>query len=385
MKPVLFQVALCAVILALGAAGVSALVASRGEVQVEPREAVVPLVQVQWIELSPLVLEVQSQGMVESAREATIAAEVGGRITRIAAPLESGARVHQGDVLVELDRRDLEIARIAASAAVAEARAALELEQAEAEITRRDLLASGVDEPSALARREPQLARAQARFDSAVAAGEKALLDLERTVLRAPFDAVVDRRLVDAGQVIAAGTPLAQLIATEAYEVALPLGAADLARLEPLGVGEIDGPAVELSVEVDGRPATFSGRVVRTAAQLDPRSRSLMAITRIDAPLDQGSAPLRLGAFASARIAGREIERAATIPTEALRGADQVWIVDADQRLQRRTVQVVQRGTDDVVIESGLSDGERVITSALDLAVDGMAVAVEQPDAPARN
>lgn len=377
MRPVVVQLGLVAAVVAVGAIAVAALVASRPSVEPEPSVQRLPLVQVATVRLEPLTLTVTSQGTVTAADEAVVAAEVAGRVESVAEALRAGALVRAGEVLATLDERDLELALVGARAAVAEAHALLDRERAEAETARRDLEAAGVEEPSPLALREPWLALAEAQVESAAAAVAKAELDLARATVRAPFDALVVARLVEPGQVVAPGTALAHLAGTERFEVLLPLSTRDRRELEPLDVGVVDGPDVRLVAEVDGRPATFAARITRTRAELDPRSRTLGAIATIDAPLEQGAAPLRLGSFVEARIAGRRIDGAAALPIEALRGPDEVWVVDAGGRLRRRTVAVAQRSGRRAVVESGLAAGELVVISELDLVVDGMRVDVD--------
>lgn len=381
MKSALFQLLLCIVVLALGGVALAALVNARVEVEPTPREVVVPAIDAISIELTPVTLSAEASGTVGPADQATVAAEIAGRIAAIADGLEIGARVERDDILFELDRRDLEIARTAAAASLAQARASLDRELAEVDIARRDLEMAGIEDPTPLARREPQLAMAEAAFESAEAALAKAELDLERTVLRAPFDGLVWARPVEVGQVVAPGTPLAQLAATAAYEVVLPLSAAEVGRLVPLGVGRTDGPAVALEATVDGREARFEGRVVRTLAELDPRTRTLGVVVRIDAPLADSRTPLRMGTFVHGTIEGRVLDAAAVIPPEALRGADELWIVDGDSRLVRRRVSVAQRLGSSVVIDGGLAAGEQVVVSELDVAIEGMAVDVAPPTA----
>ncbi|MEO0651666.1 MAG: efflux RND transporter periplasmic adaptor subunit, partial [Planctomycetota bacterium] len=267
--------------------------------------------------------------------------------------------------------------RIAASAQVAEAQATLAQEEAEADMARVDLERAGVADPGTLALREPQLARARATLASARAALEQAELDLERTRIRSPFDALVTAELVDVGQVVAPGTALFELVAIDAFEVRLPLMARDRALLEPLGVDDVEGPAIQLSLE--GHPAspTWPGRIVRTLPTLDGFSRALVVIARVERPLE-GALPLRIGEFVRATIPGRRIPAAVVLAEAAVRAGDEVWLASDDDRLERRAVQVAQRIDGNAIVESGLRAGDRVIVSALEAAPDGLALEVKE-------
>lgn len=379
MKMIL-QAVLVAAVVALGLTAKYLLVGARDEVVIEGREERAALVEVITTEFEPVELEVELFGNVEPAREARVSSQVAGRVARIASQAIEGGRVEAGTVLVELDTADLELALVAARARVAEAEAKLVLEEAEADMARMDLERGGVTEPGPLALREPQLAGARAALESARAGVDRATLDLERATIRAPFDALVTAELVERGQVVAPGTPLFQLVATDVFEIRLPLVDRDRALLDPLGTGAIDGPAVELSVAAGhGSPVTvyWQGTITRTLPALDPESRALVAIAEVRAPLDT-SPPLRLGQFVRARIAGRTLDDAVILPEAAVRANDVVWLADEQDRLVPTRVRVAKRMADQVVVESGLAADMRVIVSSLDAAPEGLTLEVRQ-------
>jgi hypothetical protein len=105
----------------------------------------------------------------------------------------------------------------------------------------------------------------------------------------------------------------------------------------------------------------------------------LHLVARVDDPYARKSSdrtPLPLNLFVDAEIAGRAVESAVVLPRAALRDATHVLVVDAENRLQHREVEVLRASQDEVVIEAGLAAGERVCISPLDTVVDGMRVRV---------
>ena len=92
-----------------------------------------------------------------------------------------------------------------------------------------------------------------------------------------------------------------------------------------------------------------------------------------------------MGTFVRGTIEGRQLAAAAIVPPEALRESNRVWVVDGESRLQYRRVSVGQRIASGVVIDSGLSAGDRVIVSELEVAVEGMTVAVAPTPSNAGN
>jgi hypothetical protein len=134
---------------------------------------------------------------------------------------------------------------------------------------------------------------------------------------------------------------------------------------------------VLLHAQFAGRPHTWEGRVVRTEGEIDPRSRMVHVVARVEDPYGRaapGRVPLAVGLFVQAEIAGRRLERAVVLPRAALRGQDQVLLVDATDRLRFRAVEVARRIRDHVVIAGGLDAGERVVVSPLATVSEGMAV-----------
>jgi RND family efflux transporter MFP subunit len=384
VRGVWLSAGLCAAILIAGGLALAALVQGRAELEPQVRSVQQVPVVVRSVQPAARQLVVETHGTVGAATTASLSAEVRGRVAHLAPELELGARVAAGTVLVELDRRELELTRLAARAEVAASAAALERERAEGQIAERDLERAGVAEPSALARREPQRLGAEAQLAAAEAALARAELDLERTRLSAPFEALITARAVELGQVVSPGAALVQLCAVDAFELAVPLTARDRAALPPLALGLAEGPAATVEVLDGERRGTFVGRVVRTLPELDPRSRALVAIVRVESPLDTGAVPLRLGEFATVRLAGRALPAAVELPDAALRGLDRLWLADGEDRLRQRTVQVAQRVGTTVVIEAGLAAGERVILSPLEAGLEGLELAVRDEPSPGR-
>ncbi len=139
---------------------------------------------------------------------------------------------------------------------------------------------------------------------------------------------------------------------------------------------------VVLRAEFAGRKHTWHGRVVRTEGEIDPRSRAVNVVVRVEQPYAEDP-PLAVGLFVSAEILGRRLENAIVLPRSALRegrDADQVLVVDDEDRIRFRTVEVLRAQRGRVVLGSGLAAGERVAVSPLATAVEGMKVRVVADD-----
>jgi membrane fusion protein, multidrug efflux system len=346
-----------------------------------------PLVEVEvvTVRLESVPLDVESQGTVEPPTESTLVSQVSGRIVSVASEMAPGGFFRKGQPLFRLDANDYRLAVSQAESQLAQARLQLAREQAEAEVAREEWRELGTGRPSALALREPQLAQARAAVEAAEASVEQARLNLSRTVVNAPYDGRARSKAADVGQAVSPGTPLAEVFATEYAEVRLPVSQDQLAHLDlDLGASqEQTGPAVVLTGEIGGRPATWNARVVRTDGRIDPRTRMLGLFARVDDPFDReaGGNPvvLPMGMFVEAEIAGRQATRAAVIPRTALREEGdeiEVLVVDDGDKLRIRQVDVIARRGDRAIVGTGLADGDRLVVSPLDTPVDGMTVRV---------
>ena len=191
------------------------------------------------------------------------------------------------------------------------------------------------------------------------------------------------------GEFVNRGVPMARLYATDYAEIRLPVSDEDLAFLDlPLWYREegtdTEGAAVELRADFAGAKHTWEGRVVRTEGEIDPKTRMVHVIARVEDPYRRSGdrPPLAVGLFVEAQILGREAEGVVVVPRAAMRGTDQLLVADPEDRLRFRRTQVLRAGHDEVVIRSGLEPGDRVIVSSVEAAVDGMPVrpvAAEEP------
>lgn len=361
-------------VLLLGAAAVAVLLLTRR--QPERREAAKerPFVRVLAVEKEKRQLSVFAHGTVTPRTEITLVAQVGGRILSVAPSFADGGFFAKGEELVRIDPADYDLAVVTAQAQVAQAQRRLSWEEAEAAMALREWEAMGKGTPTDLVLRKPQIAEARAALSAAEASLAQARLHLERTILRAPFDGRVREKRVDVGQVVSPGTPLAVLYAVDEAEVRLPIALRDLAFVDLPLAGSSGTPAeVVLRATVGGKEAEWRGTVVRTEAELDPRTRMLSAIVRVSRPY-ASDPPLLVGLFVEGEILGRAVDGVIALPRSALRGPDRVYVLDPGGRLRIRPVDVLRADAATAILRGGLESGERVVVSGLDVVVDGMEV-----------
>ncbi|MFO1054572.1 MAG: efflux RND transporter periplasmic adaptor subunit [Planctomycetota bacterium] len=367
------RIALPILVLALGGLGAGALIdAMKPPATVVP-ERIAPLVTTVDAHPSTWTPLVHASGSVAPAIESELVSEVAGKVVELGSGVLTGARFAAGELLVRIESRDYELAIVEADAAVAQAALAVELEEAEASAAAeawRSL--HPMEEPSPLVLRQPQRAEAAARLAAARARSESSRRDLERTTIRAPWNGFTFRKSVDLGQFVARGTNLAHLVGSDAAEVRLPLGQDQLALLDL--DGDAAHPEVALHTDIAGRRVDWTGRIVRRDDWVDPKTRLASLVVRIERPFADaaGRPPMFLNLFVHAELRGRPVQDVFVLPRAALRPGDRVFTVDRDGHLRIRDVRLLARERDSVVLGGGITDGEQVCVTPLDVVTDGM-------------
>ena len=376
--------------LALSAAVTAALLATRPQLDPRAPEPVPPAVRVIHALPAAERMVVHAQGTVSPRTEADLVPEVSGKVLWTSPDLVPGGYFEADQPLLRIDDRDYRYAAQRARAAVDRAEAEEEFAAYELERLRgleaRDLISPSDIETGVRAARV-----AEAALDDARAALKQADLDLSRTEVLAPFAGLVRSEQVDPGQFVGRGNAIAQLYAVDYVEVRLPVADRQLAYLDipPMQRGALDesvAPAVKLSAEFAGTHYTWHGRIVRTEAEIDSRSRMVNAVARVGNTAEAAAADPEyvappVGLFVEAEIQGRSADDIVVVPRSAIRDGNRVLVVDDDDRLRLRTVSIARIYGADAYIDGGVHEGERVCITVLQAVTDGTRVNVVEVQA----
>jgi RND family efflux transporter MFP subunit len=379
VKQFLFPIAILAG--GFGLAGV--LLATGPTLTAKPAVILAPLVRTLVIKPQQVQLGADTHGSVSPRTESEIVPEVAGRVIHVNPEFVSGGFFNAGEELLRIDPLDSEVALEQARANLA--RAESDLTNASKDASRQDdlvqrKLVSAASRDDA----DNRLRIADASLRQAKAQLLRAERDLSRTRILAPYDGRVRSERVDIGQFVSRGTAIASIYAIDYAEVRLPIHDAELAFLNlPMGPNPLpvsSGAEVTLSARFGGAEHEWQARVVRTEGELDPKTRMITVVARIDRPYEivGDRPPLAVGLFVDARIHGKVAENIVVIPRAALRQNDRVAVVDADNRLLFRDVKVLRMINDNVYISEGLNLGDRLCVSVLDNALEGMSVRTQE-------
>ena len=349
-----------------------------------------PLVEVQQVHAAAHQVNVQVNGTVIPAQEVTLQPQVTGRVIEIHPQFVEGGLIREGDVLVRIEPKDYELAIVAQEAQIEAARYELKAEQGQQDVAQREWELLGMqDDASALdkelALRQPQLRQKQAALRAAEAGLEKARLDLERTVIKAPCNAVILEAGVQVGDMANPQTPLATLVGTDVYWVRVSIAVDQLKWVVLPRAGGEPGSAVRIPAATG---AVREGRVLSLLGDLEREGLMARLLVEVQDPLgletDGAPAPLLLGEYIRAEVLGPMVDNVVKVPREALRDGDQLWLAAADDTLQITQPDLVWTDTQHALLR-GLEEGARVVLSDLATPVSGMPLQIRghgPPDGP---
>lgn len=307
-----------------------------------------PVVEVATVRTEPRDTGLTLVGQLEADESVMLRPEIEGVVATV--HFREGEEVPQGMVLFRL--RDAE-----QRARLREAEADLVLaEQAWGRV--RSLEAARIVSAA-------ELDHARATRDAAAARLDLARVELERTVVRAPFAGMLGQRLVSPGDRVTKTTDLGRIDAVARLKLAIPVP-------EPLI--ERVAPGMAFTIAVAPFPGErFPGTVYFAAPSLDPTSRQLLLRGYVPNP----DRRLRPGLFATVRVATEAREEALFVPESAVvydAGGPFVWRIGADGRAERTSVVLGDRRDGLVEVREGLAAGDRVVSAGTNKVLAGAPV-----------
>ena len=313
-------------------------IANKPERVVKKPPVVVPQAEYVARSLSTETPTIATFGTTQSFFETGVSAQVAGELLEVSANFNTGNRVSRGELLAEIDPADYLTAISQSETTLSQAKQTLAEEKTLSALAAEDWVDSGrrLEDAADFTLRKPQLAAAKATVSSAEAQLQQARLNLERTKVRAPFDAVVTARSASPGNVVAIGASLGTLVSRDKAEVRLPLTPeqVSLVKIPNSGTSTDLQEATVARLQTPSQPGReWQARLVRTEPGVNLQNQVIYVIGQIEKPFEDLDRFLPLGAFVNVKIEGKPIADCYHIPATALVEDSFVWAIDEDDSL----------------------------------------------------
>lgn len=372
-------------LIAAGIGGARFLIATKPTVSKRPPAKMEPLVRAVNLQKGNYSVKIPVMGTVMPAKEIGLKVPAAGEVVFLHQEFTEGGMLSKDMKILQINPKDFELAVLQKKRALSDAEYAFKLEQGHQDVARQewDLLYGDkkMDEnESDLALRKPHLEKVEVEIAAARAELEQAEINLQRATLYAPFNALVVNRHVNLGSQVTTQEKLADLVGTDAYWVQVSLPVEKLRWIQVPNGQSKHGSQAKIMYR---RENVRQGRVVRLLPDLSKEGRMARLLIEVQDPLDlqakgKKRPMLLIGEYVRVSIEGEELSGVYRIPRPALRNDSEVWLVDDDNRLAIRTVKIIWRDEDSVVVQDGIEPGERLVVSDLAAPIAGMAVRTEQ-------
>ena len=342
-------------------------------------ERITPQVQVPLVEtvipsFGEHSVTVQAMGRVIAAQQVELMARVSGEVIKVSPSFVPGGMFKKNDWILKIDPTDYELTVQQRKSDLIRAEYELALEMGRQQIAKQDYVLLGEKlegEELSLVLRQPHLEMAKANISAARSLLDRAQLDLRRTLVKAPFNALVQEKKVSVGSQVTTATPLMTLVDTDTYwvEAAIPMD-----QLKWIKVG---GDAYIKHESVWEKSDFRRGTVQSIKPMVGQEDHMAQIIVAIKDPMalktaNKNQPKLMAGAFVRVEMMGRALADVLHIPESSLHEGSFIWVMNKNDTLDIRRADIRWRESGVVYIANQLEAGERLIVSDLAAPVQGM-------------
>jgi multidrug efflux pump subunit AcrA (membrane-fusion protein) len=208
---------------------------------------------------------------------------------------------------------------------------------------------------------------------------EVAELKLSRTVIKAPFNAMVVEESIEVGQLLRPNSTICELVGTDEFWIQVTLPFSDLKWVRFSKDGQLGAMANVILDTGEGSTAEWEGRVIRLLSDLDPLGRMARVLIAVEDPLglssdSEQSLPLLLGSYVEVMIDAGTLENTLRIPRDSLREGNQIWVVGSDNLLKVIPAEVLWLEKETVLVSNNLEKDQQLVVSDLRVALPNMKV-----------
>ena len=345
------------------------------------------LVDVVTAEKGTFAPTIVATGTVQPVEDVILSPLVPGQIVRRDPAFTPGGFVKKGEVLLQIDPSDYRNTLELRKSELLQSETALATEMGRQQIAEQDLQLINndslfgdnplSDNETQLVLRKPQLNAVKATIEAARASMNQAQLNLDRTTIRAPFDAHILTQNVTVGSQVAQGDDLGRIVGTESYWVTATVPVSRIQWLKFPDSEEEKGSVVHIENPSAWPSGTQrQGYLDRQIGALDNQTRLARVLVRVEDPLAtsdelQGAPKLMIGTFVEVNIEADSIPNVVRLDRDLVRSNQTAWVMK-DNLLEIRELDIILTDNQYAYIRSGLQDGDKVVTTNLSTVSNGV-------------
>ncbi|MHA7943816.1 efflux RND transporter periplasmic adaptor subunit [Formosa sp. 3Alg 14/1] len=328
-------------------------------------------------------------GTVQAVEDINLSPLVSGQVVRRSAAFTPGGFVKKNQVLLQIDPSDYRNTLALRQSELMQIQTTLHTEMGRQQIAEQDLeLIAGdslfgdnplSEEERQLVLRQPQLNAVKANISAAESSVNQARLNLDRTTIRAPFDAHILSQNVTQGSLVTQGDDLGRLVGTDFYWIMATVPVGKLKWLSFPNEADEQGAIVRIENSSAWSKGAFrEGYLDKQIGALDGQTRLARVLVKVKDPLAttselKGQPKLMIGTFVEVSIQADPIENVVKLSRDYVRSNETVWVMKAD-KLEIRKVEIVLTDDTHAYISDGLKDNEHVVITDLSTVSEGIAL-----------
>jgi len=315
---------------------------------------------------------IKSYGEVTPLESTLLSSEVSGKIIYWNPKFVAGGLVKNSEILFSIEKDNYEAGVIESEAKLLKAQATLAEELANAKVAEQEANRSPHLKHSDLYLRKPQLLSARADVKSAKALLRRARKELKNCDVKSPYAALVISKKIGLGQYVSAGDEVGVLNNIEFAEVLIPIAGFE-SNFLPEHLESHNAVVTRKGEQLNQRSATIS----RGIGLVDSETRMSSLAVLISDPYSLHSTlqPLKFGSYVEVRLKGKILKQVYRLPQRLINNSV-VWVVDENNELVSKKVNVIKEDGEFFIIKNGLNQKDKVVVTLPDYPRENMEVKV---------
>ncbi|MCK5835284.1 MAG: efflux RND transporter periplasmic adaptor subunit [Lentisphaeria bacterium] len=366
-------------IVALTVVAIKVAIMTKPQAKKRTIKKMIPVVEVLPISKQDQPVTIEAMGLIKPAKTIVLKTRVKGQIMSLNTQFTPGSHLNKGELIAQIDKTDYKINITSRKADLIKAQTELQLEYGRQAIAKHEwtMLKESVDikkSDNSLALRKPQLKFAKATVEAAQIALDRAVIELERTSIHAPFESTIVTTDVNEGDQADLQTQLATLLSTDVYWAELSIAVSKLKWLQIPGITGSAGSTVQITSK-DGLQS--EGKIIKLLPDLQKNGRMARVLVEISDPTAisiNHQRPLLIGEYVKATINGKVIKSVTQIPRSAYKNNREIWLISAKNTLMIQPLNLLWENSQYVYTDTEISSTNRLIVNGLTLPISGMSL-----------